>query len=253
MADEKKDRYAAARADLRDTAKWYSAALAALGVGLAGGLSFGILPELGEDHLEAGILVGSVVVLVILAAIAAVQEILFPKAFDRDRLKEPAIRASLAPYVDELLPADISGLDELWQKFEAATDQGDIIRLRGILAKITSFAAFLDLQAQVRRTNRLILFFFIIACAGVGFLAYLQGLEKRADAADTIPLTFSPGENWADLTAALADACPAPGPIAAQGRPDTPFDGWWTITLKGPEPCAGATFAVPGVVVKPGK
>lgn len=253
MAEEKKDSYAAARADLRDTAKWYSAALAALGVGLAGGLSFGILPELGEDHLGAGILVGVGVVLVILAAIAAVQEILFPRAFDRDRLKEPAIRTSVAPYVDELLPADISGLDDLWQKFEAATDEDETIRLRGILSKITSFAAFLDLQAQVRRTNRLILFFFIVACAGIGFLAYLQGLAKREDEAQTVPLTFTPGENWTDLTAALSKACPAPGPIAAEGKPHTPFDGWWTITLKEPAPCAGATFAVPGVVVKPGK
>lgn len=59
MTDETQgDRYAKARADLRDTAKWFAAALAGLGAVLAGGLSFGILPDLGEKHLGLGIVFG---------------------------------------------------------------------------------------------------------------------------------------------------------------------------------------------------
>lgn len=250
---EEKDRYAEARSDLRETAKWYSAALAALGVGLAGGLSFGILPDLGDDHLEIGILVGIVVVLAILAAITAVQEILFPEAFDRDRLKTQSVIVQIDPYLDELLPADITTLDELWTKLENTRDEAETVRLRTVLAKITSFAAFFDLQNKVRKTNRLILFLFVVACAGVGLLAYLQGIAKRDAAQAYVAVEFAPGDGWQHLAEALSKACPANGPVAAEGLADTPFTGWWTIRLKQPEPCAGAQFSVPAAILSPGK
>lgn len=254
MADDK-DRYAEARASLRETAKWYSASLAALGAALAGGLSFGILPDLGEKYLGIGILVGVLVFCAILAAISLVQEILFPKPFDRDMLDKDTIRTQVAPFLDELLPNDIRTLEELRTKWQASTSAGndaEIKRLRTVYAKITSFAAFLDLQHKIRNANRGILFLFVVACAGIGFLAYLQGVAKKAADDDYVAVEFSPGPDWSGFSAALAEACPGRDPISAEGKSDAPFDGWWTIRLKGPDACAGAEFAVPAAVVAPG-
>lgn len=254
MADDK-DRYAEARASLRDTAKWYSASLAALGAALAGGLSFGILPDLGGKYLGIGILVGVVVFCSILAAIFLVQEILFPKPFGQDMLDKTSVRTQVDPFLDELLPNDINSLDELHSKFNASKTAGndaEIRRLRTVYAKITSFAAFLDLQRKIRRANWGILFFFVVACAGIGYLAYLQGVARKAADDSYVAVEFSPGMDWSDFAEALAAACHGETPMPAEGKSDAPFDGWWTIRLKGPDACAGAEFAVPSAVVTPG-
>ncbi len=255
MADDQTDTYAAARATLRDTAKWYSASLAAFGAALAGGLSFGILPDLGEKFLGLGLIVGVLVFAAILAAIATVQRILFPNAFDSARLSKPRVRTALAPHLGDILPPDIRGLDDLDTKYAAAVmaaDEDEIERLRATRTELTSFASFLDLQDKIRDANRTILVLFVATCAGIGFLAYLQGVAKKDAAGKFVPIVFSPGDDWSALAQALAEACPVPGPLAAEGVADKPFAGWWTIRLLGPQPCAGATFTVPGAVVPPG-
>lgn len=250
---EDKDVYKEARDALRETAKWYSASLAALGAALAGGLSFGILPDLGDEYLAVGIAVGLVVFVAILAAIVLVQEILFPKTFHGSRLKERSIKRLLRPYLPTLLPKDLPTLEAVEAKLKIETAQDEIDRLRKITAKVESFAAFLDLQRKIRRTNWTILILFVIACAGIGYLAYLQGIAKKAGGADYVPVAFSPGDGWSALPAALAQACPGKMPLEAEGKADTPFKGWWTIRLKEPQACAGAAFSVPAAVVLPGK
>lgn len=254
MTDETQgDRYAKARADLRDTAKWFAAALAGLGAVLAGGLSFGILPDLGEKHLGLGIVFGAVVVVAILAAVMTVQELLFPKAFSRDRLKQASVQAMLNPYLDELLPSDIGSLEDLWAKYENADSEQETARFRAILSKVTSFAAYLTLQNQVRKANRIILVLFVVVCVCVASLAYLQGLAKRESGQSYVSVRFAPGKDWQDLAAALSRACPASDPISAEGLADKPFEGWWTVRVKQPEACAGAQFSVPAAIVMPGK
>lgn len=254
MTDENQgDRYAKARADLRITAKWFATALAGLGVVLSGGLSFGILPDLGEKYLNLGILIGIIVIIAILVAVLTVQEILFPRAFSRDRLKLASVQAMLNPFLDELLPDDIVSLEDLWTKYENATSDQDILRLRSILSKVTSFAAYLALQNQVRQANRIILVLFVVVCSGVASVAYLQGVAKRENEQSYVSLQFTPGVDWQDLAAALSKVCPVAGLIAAEGLADKPFKGWWTIKLQQPERCAGAQFSVPAAVIAPGK
>ena len=76
-------------------------------------------------------------------------------------------------------------------------------------------------------------------------------LEGAASEDDSLQLVFSPGPTgWSDYAEVLAAACGGGGEgLPAKGKQDTPFDGWWTITLDGPA-CKGVTLAVPGAVVQ---
>jgi hypothetical protein len=251
MADET-DRYAKARERLRDMAKWYSATLAAFGATLAGGLSFGVIPDLRGDNLAAGIIVGAAVVASILIGISKIQAIFFPKPYSRRKLDDPTVAARLQPYLAELLPRDMPTLADVQEKDVSGTDD-EKNRARIVIEKVTSFAAFLDLQIQVRKTNQIVLCLFVIACLGIGYLYYLKDTGGHIGEAGYVSISFSPDADWSALTAALKTACPVTGPVAAEGKADAPFSGWWTIRLKGPQACAGATLSVPAVTVEPGR
>lgn len=248
MAEES-DSYATARSGLRDTAKWYSASLAALGAGVAGGLSFGILPDLGADHLLTGILVGGLVFATILLAILLMQSILFSAPFGATELADPAVKALIAPFLRTLLPADVVTVDALLRKLDAAPDLAERTRLRTALQKVESFAAYVDLRRKIIRTNWIILGLFVVACAGIGYLSYLKGIAEKARNAPPEAVELVVGPAWAGLAGALARDCPVGEKVAGLGKADMPFDGWWTVTIKEPAACAGAVFAVPAALV----
>lgn len=251
---EAADLYAEARVGLRDTARWYTTSLAALGAALAGGLSFGILPVLGEDQLLTGLAVGGSVLFCILVAIILMQNILFPRAFAVDELKRPDVQRLLQPHLRELLPIGVATLDDLANEIaNSATPQDRRNTLRAAQTKITSFAAFLDLDRKVRRTNWGILVLFVVACAGIGYLAYLKGIaEAEKQQPEEKAVQFSPAAGWVKLAEDLSRSCPGAGPFSATGKPDTPFVGWWTITLTAPAPCAGIMVSVPNATVTTG-
>jgi hypothetical protein len=246
---EDPDTYAAQRAGLRDTAKWYSGALAALGAGVAGGLSFGVLPDLGAEHLLTGVLVGALVFATILVAVLLMQGILFTAPFGATELATPSVQALIAPHLRTLLPADAQTVAELQQKLDAATG-ADRTRLRTALQKVESFAAYVDLRQKILRTNAVILVLFVVASLGIGYLSYLKGMALKAANPPPEAVTLLIGKDWAGLAPALAAACPAGERLAVLGRADQPYDGWWTVTVKGPAACAGATLTVPAALVE---
>ncbi|AYD00098.1 hypothetical protein [Neorhizobium sp. NCHU2750] len=251
MAEEK-DRYAEARDGLRETAKWYTASLGAVGAALAGGLSFGILPDLSGENLRTGLFVGAGVFAAILIAVTKISEILFPQPFSEEKLDDEAVKQMIAPYLVQLMPYDMPTIQDARAKRAPGNSPADRQRARAVLEKVTSFAAFLDLRVKVRETNMTILYLFVAACAGIGYLSYLQGMAKKAEAEGYVPITFSPGPGWTSLTTALAAACPtSSGLISAEGKADSPFEDWWTVRLKDPQACSGASFAVPKAVIGP--
>lgn len=246
------DRYAEARTALRDTARWYTTTLAALGAALAGGLSFGILPVLKDSHLVKGLAVGGIVVVCILIAIILMQNILFPRAFGAEEIKGTKVAKLLGPHLKQLLPKDIPDIAALDAKIAISTGD-ELAELRQVQFKITSFAAFLDLERKIRATNGWILALFVVACLGIGYLAYLKGIAEAAkDEGKQVAVRFDAGPGWNKLAQELAVSCPGPGPFPATAVGDTPFTGWWTITLTAPGPCDGIVLSVPNAAISAG-
>ena len=257
MAEASGDSYAGARASLRDTLKWYVAALSGLGAALAAGLSLGLLPDLAPSYLKEGLGLGIAVLALILLGIWLVQGVLFLRPFPRSELEKSDTAERIAPYLREILPSDIDSLADLTAKLAAAEaavprNGEEVARLQLTRAKLVSFAALLDLQAQIRRVNTQLLMIFVLVVAGFAGLVWLQGLAKAEAAGKAVPVRFAPGAGWADYAQALAGAC-ASGPegeLAAKGVADAPFPGWWKLTLSGPT-CPGVVLTVPAAVVHP--
>jgi hypothetical protein len=249
------DPYMAARTSLRETFKWYTAALAGLGAIVAGGVSFAILPDLSGDELMQAIVVGTIVFLVILVSIVITQSMLFVEPFPRDQInQDQRLADEVRALQRDLLPSDIADFAQITSKLNvaiAAKDKSEIIRLRTVDEKIGSFAAYLDLRRKLKRAGWQLLFLFVIATVGISYLAFLQGRAKREDTA-AVPVTFAPGAEWSRLAASLSALCGngagprGTAPFSATGEADAPFPGWWSIQIQGPGPCAGVEIAAPG-------
>lgn len=258
MADQPLDIYAPSRQSLRETVKWYVAALTGIGAVLAGGVSFAIIPDLRGPYLWAGLALGIATLAGVLLALWRVQTLLFVRPFGETRMTEPAIAAGLKPYLPTLLPGGITDWKGLTRKLanekaKTPANADEIARLERLKAKITGFAAFQDLERQVRRANAELLVLFLLVCIGLALLTFLHARAKAASAeADAVAIRFDPGADWSGYVTGLARNCASAtqGGFAAKGVPDKPFPGWWRITLDGPA-CHGVVLSVPEATVSP--
>lgn len=257
MAENTQDSYAGSRAGLRDAAKWYAAAISALGAAVAGSLSFGIIPDLGENHIQQGVIVGGGVLAIILAGIYIFTSVLFPRPFGAEKLDQAKYSKLVTPYLSQILPSGTANLADLKAQLAtalAAHDDDEVDRLRLVSNEVTGLASFLDLTRNIRNANILLVVLFLVACTGLGYLSYLHGLAKaEAASGATVAVTFSPGTDWTGYAGLMTRTCgpDAKGSYAAKATQDKPFDGWWTLTLTGPGACGGVTLAVPGTLVLP--
>lgn len=253
MAQSANDPYAGWRASLRDTLKWYVAALSGFGAVLASGLTFAILPDLQGQFLTMGVLLGLVTIGLVLAAIWLVQSLLFQRPFGRERVFETGIADNIRDALPTLLPGDIGDIHDLDRRLaeqEALRnpDLAELARLEGLRQKVTSYAAAVDLQDRVAFANRVLLVLFFLTLVSVGGLTHLRSLAGKADTQTKVALSLTGG--WAGYLSALAAACPMPYPdaLTGTGQQGTPFDGWWTVTLTG-APCEGVILSVPARMV----
>lgn len=255
------DPHASDRAAIRSTLKWYATFLVGLGTALAGTLSFAILPDLGPRYIGWGALTGGLALLSILMGLVIVRDLLYLRPFHSGRLQEPAIKAALAPHLDDILPDDIQTVEEIAQRRTAeaakpSPNLKELERLEAIGGRVRSAGSFLDLHRKIEAANRQLMGLFVAFCVLIALLVYVQALAKADKATDSdptanmVPLQFSPGTGWADYAGAVAQTCKLDqnGVIGAMGTADSPYDGWWTIVLKGPH-CAGVTIAVPAATI----
>ncbi|MBK4215336.1 hypothetical protein JJJ17_05290 [Paracoccus caeni] len=257
MGDASPDIYAGSRKELRETVKWYVAALTGLGAILAGGISFAVIPDLSGGYLLLGALLGIAALVAVLIGLWRVQALLFSSAFGVSKLTDTRIATDLAPHLKELLPGDVADMAALEKMLEDEEKQSppnlaEIKRLEDLRTKVVGFAAFQDLEYRMRRTNRCLLTLFCVTCALLAVLTYLHGQAKIAAAGGTgSAIDFMPQGGWSAYAEGLEDACPLPssGIFPAIGKPNQPVEGWWMITLNGPV-CRGVTIAVPEAVVR---
>lgn len=265
MADTT-DRYGAWRENLRTTLKWYVGALVSLGTLLAGSLSFSILPDLQDGDRYFAAVLGAISIALILRGVWLVHKALTILPFPRSQLKSEAVRKRLAPFLDTLLPAgDLTGLegDDLERLDGLLQSRDDLLATKPVdkaalktaearISKITSFASYQQLEADIDVLNSRLMGLFIAAAVSVGYLTLFWSDHKGPEKAEAQPLSFSPGRaGWSAYAQSLYESCGSGGRenFAATGTPNAPFDGWWTITLEGPE-CKGLTLAVPNAVVQ---
>ena len=253
----REDPYKSSRDALRETVKWVAASLAALAAAVAGGISVSILPDLTGRDYWITIAVGALIICAILLAIYYIQEMLSIKLFPINRLydKRSPDRIALKPYEKEILPHDLESIEDFLDAYDKAkkiADIKEIRRLRSVKAKIVSFASYLSLRRRTRNATRILLVVFFLVCAGIAYLTSLHGSAKqRLAVGDSVPIEFSPGVGWADVAAALADACGSTSGAVegsgfrAKGRADVPSKGWWRIEISAPETCAGVYLTVP--------
>lgn len=252
MADWSSDIYAVSRKDLRDTLKWYIAALCGIAAALAGSISFAIIPDLKGDALLKGIILGAALLGIVLAALSMVYSLLAVTPFGAERLRDKQLTVALAPYLPELLPGDVPDMDALDRMLKDEEAQqprnlAEIQRLEALAVKVSSFGAFLDLERRTRETNAWLLALFCLGCVLLVMLTSIHASAKAQTGVGAMAIQFAPGASWSDYAARLAETCPG-ATYSATGKADAPMKGWWTITLDGPV-CKGVTIAVPAAVV----
>ncbi|MEM7753683.1 MAG: hypothetical protein AAF230_09730 [Pseudomonadota bacterium] len=277
MAEVPTDPYHSWRANLREVLKWYVAALVGLGALLASGLTLAVLPGLQGGSLYFVAVLGAIVIVLLLRGIWNVHLILFIRPFPRTRLEcapeNDALRRKLAPHLATMLPGqetwlsqvqvkgraleetdpDLRALDRLNQARKDARDDksvsaADYNKLENTQFKINSFASYLDLEERVRILNADLMISFVVAVAFTAFLTVYAERNKTAEPAMT-EIVFDPGgSTWWSYASRLQAACGV-GPFDSKGRPSEGLDGWWTITLEGPD-CKGVTLSVPNAVVQ---
>ena len=202
MAEETNpaDPYAPWRKSLRETLKWYVAALSAFGTLLLGGLSFGILPDLqGRDQYFVMAL-GFIAILLVLKALWEVQKVLQVRSFARERLREDAVRERIEPYLDTLLVGagtvvpltegqELKTLDDLLEarriaRFATPPDLARLAEIEAIIGPTAGFGAYQELQAEIDVLNRNLAGIFVLVAGLAMAITAFWGTHK-ADPPDT--------------------------------------------------------------------
>jgi hypothetical protein len=267
MADAPADPYAAGRANLRETAKWLAAVLSGLGAVVAAGISASGFAALSGEPLTRAVVAAGLAMACILVGIALLVRILGVEAYFLGTLRQTQW---LVKRIDEagtdLLPPGIASFQQLVTNRDAAyatlaslahlpasdpkrkAAEESYASYRAETQRILGFASFLRLRWIFNGTLLALLLLFVVAAGSLSWLGYQLAKAKPDEAAAKVA-TLSPGEGWGAVGAALAKACGA-GPLAGVAAGEPPFAGWWTVTLSGPGPCAGAKVTVPeGLVV----
>lgn len=249
--------YEKKREGIRASLKWYITTLTALGAALGGSVSLAVLPDLiGTSYLWYGIGLGFAALAFVLLGLWHAQSLLHPVGFTMDQLKDPKIARLMAAHDKQICPIEVNSSAEVVQALEAELTNPDrtlasIEPLRNATRKLTDIGAYLDLNNRMHFAHGLYIAIFLATLGMIAGLISVQHLAKKEKAAsDVQAVQFSPSTNWADYQSAIAAACPVVDgtPLAATGKADTPFDGWWTITLSGPN-CKGVVLSVPAATV----
>ncbi|PZQ99291.1 MAG: hypothetical protein DI533_00885 [Cereibacter sphaeroides] len=250
--------YGASRSSLRETLKWLTTVLTALGAALAAGATVSGLGGLSVDDRQDAMWGGGIAMVAILIAIAILVRLLTVSPFYLDDLlADTRLTAEIEKRKLEVLAPGTNTVANLKKKLQDAVrdvaarpdDEPTKAIYRAVSTEanqVVDLAAFLSLAKKVRCGMIWLGLLALIAFGGLAWFGYVIG---RAAAAKPAPVAavLQPGAGWAEVAAALSKEC-GDGPFAVTLAAQTGLTKGWTTTVTAPR-CAGVAVTVPEALV----
>ncbi len=205
-------------------------------------------------------LCGLIAGVAILWAIGILLKLMTGDAYTLHDLSADAARKSqIDDWAIDVLPPDVATVDAMIAKRREAVEalrasnpgtptyEAASAAFRGWdreANRVLNFAQFLHLKAGLDRAVPDLFLLAAAAIASLGVIGYQVGAAERAGAGERVPVVFAPGAGWSALSATLSARC-GDAPLRASGKPDSPYPGWWALTIEGPGACAGLPLALP--------
>jgi hypothetical protein len=272
MASSDTDRFATAKANLRDTVKWLSTLFSALAAAALGGASLVGLASVHGESLRYALWGGGIGIGCLFVAAGLALWLLASESFHISEIEQHSrLLKHLNRYASDILPPEYPDVQDFVARRTAAiaklrelpTRSDDPKRLdaqqylQAIDEPLTLLVSLAHFEYMRLRFNCMLPFlavFAVGALLGLGVYAVYAGTAKEGKSASISAgpmVTLAVPQSAVSSSPGYAQACGSASPLKAEllGQP---LHEWLTLRLIEPRECAGLVFSIPATLAESG-